>query len=110
MKRKYNTKVQIHFILCIFTTLLFSCETKSQKNDSTYLNEKKHFHSKLIKKEKAPQEYEDLVSTKDLLRVEYPSNGINLKALIIKKILTQRSESLFSSIYMEVLHWENKIY
>ncbi|WP_175620678.1 alpha/beta hydrolase family protein [Chryseobacterium schmidteae] len=85
MKRKYNTKVQIHFILCIFTTLLFSCETKSQKNDSTYLNEKKHFHSKLIKKEKAPQEYEDLVSTKDLLRVEYPSNGINLKALIIKK-------------------------
>lgn len=87
MKKKYNTKVQIHFILCILTTLLFSCETKSQKSDSTYLNEKQHFHSKLIKKEKAPQEYEDLISTKDLLKVEYLSNGINLKALIVKKNL-----------------------
>lgn len=85
MKIKNDSVIQKHFILYILICLLFSCETKSQKNDNAYLNEKKHFHSKLIKKEKAPQEYEDLVSTKDLLKVEYISNGIKLKALIIKK-------------------------
>ncbi|MFN4363359.1 alpha/beta hydrolase family protein [Chryseobacterium hispalense] len=85
MKSKYKINVQIHLISYILISLLFSCEKKLQKNDSAYLNEKKHFHSKLIKKEKSPQEYEELVDTKDLLKVEYPSNGIKLKALIVKK-------------------------
>lgn len=82
---KNKIKFRIYTILYILVSLLFSCEKNVRKDESTYLNEKKHFHSKLIKKEKAPQEYEDLVSTKDLLQVEYPSNGTKLKALIIKK-------------------------
>lgn len=83
MKSKIN--IQIHSIFYILICLLSSCEKNSQKNSSQYLDEKTHFHSKLIKKEKAPQEYEDLVNTEDLLKVEYPSNGMKLKGLIVKK-------------------------
>lgn len=73
------------FIAYIFLGLLISCDAKSQKDSNTYLMEKSRFHSKLIKKEKAPQNYQDLTSTKDVLKVEYPSNGIRLQALILKK-------------------------
>ncbi|WP_415325310.1 alpha/beta hydrolase family protein [Chryseobacterium sp. MMS23-Vi53] len=82
---KSKISIQIHAIFYISIGLLFSCEKNSQKDSNSYLNEKKHFHSKLIKKEKAPQEYQQLVNTEDLLKVEYPSNRMKLQGLIVKK-------------------------
>jgi hypothetical protein len=85
MKITNNLNIQRHFIFYILISLLFSCETKSQKSYNTYLSIKKQFHSNFIKKEKAPQEYEDLINTTDVLKVEYTSNGFKLQALILKK-------------------------
>lgn len=78
-------KIHRLFVLYTLTILVYSCKSKLQENNDTYLTEKSQFHSKLVRKEKAPQGYEDLTNTTDVIKVEYPSNGNNLLGLILKK-------------------------
>jgi dipeptidyl aminopeptidase/acylaminoacyl peptidase len=76
---------KIVFILSFFLSVACSCNTKTQNETGTYLTEKKRFHSNLLKKGKAPQAYENLANSNEVLKVEYPSNGIKLQALLLKK-------------------------
>ncbi|MBK8146395.1 MAG: prolyl oligopeptidase family serine peptidase [Bacteroidetes bacterium] len=80
-----NMNISRLFFFNIFFSLLFSCETKSQNVNNSYLSKKEKFHTKLTKYVKAPQVYEDLVNTRDVLKIEYPSNGMKLQALILRK-------------------------
>jgi hypothetical protein len=76
---------KIIVIIALLVNVLYSCGTKPQDNDGQYLNEKKKFQTKLIKKGKAPQVYDNLESSNTVIKVEYPSNNLKLKALILKK-------------------------
>ena len=78
-------KFKLFLIAAFLISALNSCHTKSQNNTGQYLEEKKNFQTKLIKKEKAPQEYEDLETTNEAIKIEYPSNNLKLQGLILKK-------------------------
>ena len=67
--------------LIVFT---WACKTK-EAYSSDYLIAKQNFHSMLIKNEKAPQDYQELLSNEDFLKVTYPSYGNELQGLLVRK-------------------------
>jgi hypothetical protein len=69
-------KIHRFFVLYTLTILVYSCKSKLQENNDTYLTEKSQFHSKLVRKEKAPQGYEDLTNTTDVIKLNTLQMGI----------------------------------
>jgi hypothetical protein len=78
-----KVKQRIMILFCFSIALSFQC--MSQNKDGQYLTEKKDFKTKLVKKSRAPQEPPNLVTTKNVLKIEYTSNNRKLKGLVMKK-------------------------
>lgn len=76
--------IKILIILC-FLNIVLNLQGICQIKEGQYLDEKKNFKTKLIKKGKAPQDYPNIVSTKNVLKVEYTSENRKLKGLVMKK-------------------------
>lgn len=74
-----------HLLAVLIAILIVSCNIKPDSQAGLYFKKKKYFHTNLITKGEAPQEYENLESTDDAIKVMYPSNGINLQGMIVKK-------------------------
>lgn len=81
-----NFKLILIFLLLV--SALISCDSKlkeSNEIEKPYLDEKRNFQTELIRKEKAPQDYENLETSDEVIKVEYPSSNLKLKALIARK-------------------------